>query len=454
MFDARKYWLLQALTAIMFIGIYWLFLDYFGSGMGESWMNSSMQFKSQFIFIGIISILLNIYIIYYHWARPPHPKYIMLPKRRLSMACHVIGGTSEVIVGAVAWYCLYTGNSLLIDGASWAAIMVACVFILHGPSSLFQTPGVFGAKGVMVPAYIGISTLHIYCAIHVALDLNSLLWVERTWITLQAYAFVRIFGRLMWVNKIIPNSTYTVGTMAGGSTIIHFVIGPGGLVIFCLGILAHIKLFNLIMKPTENEYRAFMEERTHSATINNDVRSLWLQTNSEESFDKDDEIESARAAFNALDHDNSGTLDVSEIQDLLESWHATPHVMQAFFNRFENSKGINFDDFRMTVWSIGNVQNRVKGVMETGTPDDDDETKARKVFDFLDIDKSGFLELMEMEVLMVEWGMASHEAVAYMKEFGGEDGKISFEEFRNQMAPLWKFAYRRAFRADSAQPLN
>ena len=158
MFDARKYWLLQALTAIMFIGIYWLFLDYFGSGMGESWMNSSMQFKSQFIFIGIISILLNIYIIYYHWTRPPHPKYIMLPKRRLSMACHVIGGTSEVIVGAVAWYCLYTGNSLLIDGASWAAIMVACVFILHGPSSLFQTPGVFGAKGVMVPAYIGIST--------------------------------------------------------------------------------------------------------------------------------------------------------------------------------------------------------------------------------------------------------------------------------------------------------
>ena len=128
--------------------------------------------------------------------------------------------------------------------------------------------------------------------------------------------------------------------MAGGSTIIHFVIGPGGLVIFCLGILAHIKLFNLIMKPTENEYRAFMEERTHSATINNDVRSLWLQTNSEESFDKDDEIESARAAFNALDHDNSGTLDVSEIQDLLESWHATPHVMQAFLNRFENSKGI------------------------------------------------------------------------------------------------------------------
>ena len=80
--------------------------------------------------------------------------------------------------------------------------------------------------------------------------------------------------------------------------------------------------------------------------------------------------------------------------------------------------------------------------------------RKRKVFDFLDIDKSGFLELMEMEVLMVEWGMASHEAVAYMKNLEERMGKFLLMNSETRWHLLWKFAYRRAFRADSAQPLN
>ena len=454
MFNARKYELLLLLTGIVYVAIYWFFFDFLGEGTGVSWMDSAIQHKVQFMgFVGL-SLLLNAYIIFYHWTQPPHPKYLMLPKRKLSIVVHIIGGTSEVIVGALAWYCLYTGQSILLDGASWALIMAACVIVAHGPSSLFQTPGVFGAKGIMVPAYIGISTLHIYSAVHVALDPTNLIWVERTWITLQAYAFVRIYGRTLWVNKAIPESTYTVGTMAGGATIIHFVVGPAGLLLFCVGIIVHIKLYKLIMQPTENEYRTFMEERTHSATINNDARALWLQSNTEEDSSEYNEIDAAKAAFKSLDRDESGTLDFEEIESLLTSWHATPHVMQAFLDRCDGNDGIDFDTFRKSVWALGNVESRVMGVKTSGTMDDDDKTKAQRIFEFLDIDKSNYIELMEMELLLVEWGMTSYEAMAYMKRFGGEDGRISLEEFYEQMAPLWKFAYKRAFRADAAQPLH
>jgi Ca2+-binding EF-hand superfamily protein len=455
MFEQRKYWLLLILTAIIFLTMEWFFLDFLGKGTGESWIEREIQYKIQFMgFVGL-SLILNFYILFYHWTTPPHPKYIMLPKRKISIAAHVLGGSSEVIVGALAWYCLYSGQTILLDGASWAIIMAACVVIAHGPSSLFQTPGVFGAKGIMVPGYISISTLHIYCAIHVVLDPNSLLWVERTWITLQAYAFVRIFGRTLWVNKAIPDSTYTVGTMAGGATIVHFVIGPAGFLIVCIGIWAHIMLYKIIMKPTANEYRAFMEERTHSATIDNDARALWLQSNTDDDSSKLNEIDAAKAAFNSLDYDNSGTLDVVEIESLLTSWHATPHVMQAFLDRCEGTDGIDFETFQKTVWALGNIETRLMAIKKSGNENDDDDTKAKKIFNFLDIDNSGFIELMEMELLLVEWGMTSYEAVAYMKRFGGDDGKISLNEFREQMAPLWKFAYKRAFRdADAAQPLH
>lgn len=438
------------LTMLAYLGIYWLFMDYFGNGEGTSWIYSSMQYKSQFIAFAVFSVLLNCYIIYFHASNPPHPKYIMLPKRKFSMMSHIIAGSAEVIAGAMAWICIYTGDSIVFSGYTWSMITVVCVFAAHAPSALFQTPGVFGAKGIMVPAYIGISSLHIYCAIHLAFEPESLLWVERTWITLQAYAFVRLYGRLMWGFGMIPNSTYTVGTMAGGATIIHFVIGPAGLLLFCMGIILYIQLTKLILKPSANEYNALMEERTHSATINDNVRAMWLELNTENTTTGMGEMEAAKAAFESLDHDNSGTLDVDEIRELLISWDATPHVIQAYIDRFEQQKEIDFETFRKTVWSIGNMQNRISLDLLRDKSLSNPDLIAKAVFEFLDIDKSGFLELMEIEVLLVEWGMAPYEAVDYMRHFGGDDGRISIEEFTQEMAPLWKFAFKRAQRSENA----
>jgi Ca2+-binding EF-hand superfamily protein len=450
MSNRRKKGLVFSLTMGAYFGMYWLFLDYFGNGEGISWIYSSMQYKSQFIAFAAFSVLLNMYIIYFHASNPPHPKYIMLPKRKFSMMSHIIGGSAEVIAGAMAWFCIYTGDVIIFSGYTWSIITVVCVFTAHAPSALFQTPGVFGAKGVMIPAYIGISSLHIYCAIHLAFEPESLLWIERTWITLQAYAFVRLYGRLMWKFGMIPNSTYTVGTMAGGATIIHFVIGPAGFLLFSIGIIFYIQMTKIILKPSTNEYKALMEERTHSATINDSVRTMWLELNTESASSGLSEIEAAKAAFQSLDRNNSGALDVDEIKELLISWDATPHVIQAYIDRFEHQEEIDFDCFRKTVWSIGNMQKRISVDLLRDKSLSDPDLIAKSVFEFLDIDQSGFLELMELEVLLVEWGMAPYEAVDYMEHFGGDDGKISIGEFTQDMAPLWKFAYKRAQRIDDA----
>ena len=73
------------------------------------------------------------------------------------------------------------------------AIVVGAIAILgHVPASFFQSPGAFGAKGITVPAYFMIVAIHLYCASRLIMTGGDIVWLERTWITLQAYAFMRI----------------------------------------------------------------------------------------------------------------------------------------------------------------------------------------------------------------------------------------------------------------------
>jgi Ca2+-binding EF-hand superfamily protein len=71
-----------------------------------------------------------------------------------------------------------------------------------------------------------------------------------------------------------------------------------------------------------------------------------------------------------------------------------------------------------------------------------DEDKARLVFNELDFDQSGYIERIELEMLLLEYGLPRLEAKAYLDKYDTNgDKKISFEEFFQHFAPLWRFAY-------------
>ena len=73
------------------------------------------------------------------------------------------------------------------------------------------------------------------------------------------------------------------------------------------------------------------------------------------------------------------------------------------------------------------------------------EQQARFIFNHLDLDSSGYLELAEIEMLLMEWGMNSSEVYRYLSKFGGKDRKINFEEFFSSMKPIWKFGFSEVF---------
>ena len=74
------------------------------------------------------------------------------------------------------------------------------------------------------------------------------------------------------------------------------------------------------------------------------------------------------------------------------------------------------------------------------------ELQARFIFNHLDLDSSGNLELAEIELLLMEWGLDSEEVSRYLKKFGGGDGKIDFEEFYRGMKPVWRFGFSKVFK--------
>eukprot|EP00747_Dinoflagellata_sp_TGD_P073978 gnl/TRDRNA2_/TRDRNA2_158138_c0_seq3.p1 gnl/TRDRNA2_/TRDRNA2_158138_c0~~gnl/TRDRNA2_/TRDRNA2_158138_c0_seq3.p1 ORF type:complete len:326 (-),score=66.15 gnl/TRDRNA2_/TRDRNA2_158138_c0_seq3:86-1063(-) len=71
------------------------------------------------------------------------------------------------------------------------------------------------------------------------------------------------------------------------------------------------------------------------------------------------------------------------------------------------------------------------------------EGLARVVFEELDEDSSGQVEMHELSRVLVAWGLPAAEADSVMRENDTNgDGRLNFEEFYQNMAPVWEFAAR------------
>ncbi len=78
------------------------------------------------------------------------------------------------------------------------------------------------------------------------------------------------------------------------------------------------------------------------------------------------------------------------------------------------------------------------GFIATSDPDQ----QARFIFDYLDLDQNGYLDLFELEMLLLEWGLPESEIRDYLQMFDDDhDNRISPQEFRTHFRPVWQFGY-------------
>jgi Ca2+-binding EF-hand superfamily protein len=384
------------------------------------------------------SILSNFYVLYYHYTNPPHPKFLMLPKRKLSIRTHVISGSIEVLFGVIAFF---SSNPEIP-----ATIMALSAIIGHITSSFYQTPIVFGSKSAMIPGYLFFVSLHLYTAVNLLLEPSSNFWLINTFLVLSTYVWCRVFYFIFIVFGIFKDNLYSASILAAGVLILPSVLGVAGNLYFILFVLGYNGLYKLIMNPTAADWISWTKESQRQTLIDEDAKELWLSNNLSINADQLDDEALAAAVFAQLDTNKAGTLDKLELKILWHEWQVPDSFINTFLDRHTNLDEFTFTNFYQQIWQIKGVKERLKReslkleCLSKGKNISNEE-KCQIIFDQIDIDGTGYIDEFELKTLLLEWGLPSNEVEEYMKKYDeNQDLKISFEEFF-KMRPVWSFAY-------------
>ena len=383
--------------------------------------------------VALIGFIANFYLVYFHITRPPHPKFMLQHKRKVLVRIHAAFGVVEIIVGSI---CLFQESALL-------ASIFGYLALAHAITSFFQTPTVFGAKAVMIPGYLFASVLHGYTAVQLILEPTAFYWVMNTFLVLNTYAYVRLLMFMFNIFGVFKHSHYTASVLIAGLIIFTAVLGSSASLILFFYIALYIVVNKFIFNLSKHELRELWIEKTRIGFINQQKKNEWILKSfaSEPDLSKPLDTKLLTDIFNTLDKNKNGYLEPAELEDLLKVWG----VSSEGFNPIKSyiTEQLDFNSFCKIVKIVNSMSDFLRLIEKD--PNHTDRDKAKVVFDQLDFDKSGYIDQLELELLLLEYGLPKHEAKKYMKRFDdNKDSQISFEEFFSNLRPLWNFIYKYA----------
>lgn len=368
------------------------------------------------------SALANLFVLYYHYTTPPHPKFLMLTRRRISIRLHVIAGSVELAAGTTAFF--------LTNPATAATIMAAAALLIHIPTAIYQAPIVFGARAIMAPSYQFVILLHAVCAVNLLLNPTSQHWLISTYLAVNLYVWCRVFIGMFNATRTFPGDRYTVGILTSGLLLIPAIIGTAGNLLLIAYIAAHYLLYRLIVRPDQQQLATFLDEHRRESLIDSRVHRQWL---TELGIDPSTRPrDAADQMFNHLTND--GTIPTTDMVDILNKWHTTPRFTE-LFTRHHTGDTIDADTFYTRIWRSHHPRDAAPAAAPTA------QEKARAVFDFLDLDASGTIDPWELRLLLTDWGLPQHETDRYLATYDNGDRIIDFAEFEQRMKPIWRFGY-------------
>ncbi|CAF1260605.1 unnamed protein product [Rotaria sordida] len=346
------------------------------------------------------------FVLYYHFTHAPHPKFVILLRRRFVIYIHIISGVLEF---TSCWAAFLTGNKYIATIAALTAIFG------HVPSAYYQTSIGFGAKALMVAGYLFAISLHLFSALHLFMEPTSVYWLLNMFLVHNIYVWCRVF---------------------------YFFFGFTGYV------ATSILLYFAIVQPNEEERVRYVNECTRDLLVNRTVHNAWIKQQERlAKLARNDELsdqQRAKQIFDQLDENKNGSLDNEEITRLLQEWQTATSFINRF-SRLSKKQDMSFELFYRNIWrlgetSIGHIQD---GIKRQGM------ARARFIFDCLDTDKSGYIDNLELQKLLIQWGLPENEVEDYLADDG--DKKFSFEEFYEKFKPIWGFAYENMSVRDMGQ---
>ena len=375
-------------------------------------------------------------------SQPPHPKFLLIPKRYASIRLHLLSGTVEIaacVAGLVAHYA--NGASVLpyIQVAGPAGLV-------HAVTAVLQTRLTFGAKLLMRPAYYVISVMHGVSAAACLAYPASAERLLKQYLILCIFTWGRVYlFTLLYVLKFMEDVVYTISILLAGLTIFPFVIGPMGIFLgLCYFTLCGVLWrWSLGVSMHDPQWAEVTQERRGTELFNAPAMAAWRGIGPNAT--KEESRAAALRAFCVLDSDGSGTLDECEAAKLLQSLHVHAVVRRTLLRTLQVG-AIDFPTFERAIWNLGRRgdasaaldHHSVAELKELQT----DAERAMAVFANIDLDGSGVLEDFELAELLVQWGCPDDEVTAYIKAVDDNgDGRISFAEFYSGMKVIWSFGY-------------
>ena len=388
------------------------------------------HFNTEKRILSVVSSFFNMFVLYYHFTRAPHPKFLILPRRRISINIHIFAGILEF---TTCWISYLTGSEHFATVASLAAILG------HTPTAYYQTSIVFGSKVVMTSCYLFTISLHLFCATNLCLQPSSVYWLLNMFLTYSVYVWVRVFYYLFNTTGIFIDTLYSNSVLISVLIIAPAVLGATANFLLLAYAVINVILYFAIVQPDEEERERFLNEATRNILVNKAAHQAWINEQQRlAKIDMNDQLadkQRAKQVFDQLCANQNGSIDSAVLVRLLHEWEASPSFIEKFIN-LSKKREITFDFFYRHIWCLGQ---RSLGQVEKGQNRHSEE-KARFVFDQFDTDLDGFIDAIELHKLLIQWGLPDSDTNAYLAN--DEDKQYSFEEFYQNLKPIWNFAYQ------------
>ncbi|KAL1915498.1 uncharacterized protein VTP21DRAFT_6622 [Calcarisporiella thermophila] len=404
------------------------------------------------------SLFFDVGVLLYHFTTPYHPKFYVKPARRIALRVHIVSGCLEILSCVAAFYAK--------DPTPYAYAAAICAAIGHVPSTFYKVPTVLGIKAFLVPSLFMVSALHGYFALKLALNPTSFYYLMSTFLTVHIYAWSRVFFALYYRFKLFESHRFSASMLTSGMLMIPAVLGYRGNLILLGGVLLSDILIKTIKKnphfwkewTTENprelaaspERKVVLDALVTAAEVSTDISTLAshdpvkryatiVGTVMSANKRKSTPSEKAKSVFRAIDINNDGRLSIEEFKHFLRACGISEVDIDKKLmieEVFGDKESIDFDEFAtwFTRHWVHQSSITIPHLPKTS------RGEAKMVFDALDCDGSGYLDIEELQYLLQTWGLPEKEAHAYLKSVDkNNDGQICFDEFYRNMKTIWKF---------------